>query len=99
MTRRKAGAGLLASAAVAAAPTMTIAEAIEPLAKAADLLTAHKASPFRIAAHRRAAASVEQLDRDVAELEQEGGRDALDAIPGVGRGIARAIAQILHTGR
>jgi DNA polymerase/3'-5' exonuclease PolX len=69
------------------------------LAEAADLLTAQKASPFRIAAYRRAAGSIEQLDRDVAELEQERGRDALDAIPGVGAGIARAIAQILHTGR
>lgn len=69
------------------------------LAEAADLLTAQKADPFRVAAYRRAAASILELDRDVAEIEQEGGRDALDAIPGVGRGIARAIAQVLHTGR
>lgn len=69
------------------------------LAEAADLLSAQKADPFRVAAYRRAAGSIEQLDRDVAEVEQEGGRDALDAIPGVGRGIARAIAQVLHTGR
>jgi DNA polymerase (family X) len=69
------------------------------LSEAADLLTAQKADPFRIAAYRKAALTIELLDRDLAEIEQEGGREALEAIPGVGRAIARAITQILHTGR
>lgn len=69
------------------------------LAEAADLLTAQKADPFRVAAYRRAARTIEQLDQDVGEIETEGGREALDAIPGVGRAIARAIVQLLRTGR
>lgn len=69
------------------------------LTEAADLLAAQKADPFRVAAYRRAARTIEQFDRDVGEIEKEGGREALDAIPGVGRANARAIAQLLHTGR
>ncbi len=69
------------------------------LAEAAELLSAQKADPFRVAAYRKAAEAVQQLDRDVADIESEGGRAALDAIPSVGPAIARAIAELLHTGR
>ncbi len=69
------------------------------LAEAADLLTAQKADSFRIAAYRRAASTIEELGQDLGDIEQQGGREGLDAIPGVGRAIARAIAEILHTGR
>ena len=69
------------------------------LGEAADLLSARNANPFRVAAYRRAAQTIGQLDRDVGELEREGGQKALDEIPNVGPGIVRAIAQILETGR
>lgn len=69
------------------------------LAQAAELLAARNADPFRVAAYRRAAEALERLERDVADIEGEGGRDALEAIPAVGRSIARAVVEMLHTGR
>jgi DNA polymerase (family X) len=69
------------------------------LAEVAELLEAKDADPFRIAAYRRAAEAVQRLDRALADIEAEGGRDALDAIPAVGAAIARAIAEMLNTGR
>jgi len=69
------------------------------LAFAADLLAAQGADPFRVAAYRRAAEEVRGLDRDLGEIDKAGGRAALDAIPNVGPSIARAIAELIHTGR
>lgn len=69
------------------------------LEQAAELLAARRADPFRIAAYRRAADAMRHLDRDAADIEAEGGQAALDAIPAVGPSIARAVAELLHTGR
>ena len=55
----------------------------ERLRLAADILAAQGADPFRIAAYRRAAASVLELDRDLGIILDEGGRVALETIPGV----------------
>lgn len=69
------------------------------LREAADLLQAQQANPFRVAAYRRAADSVSRLDRGLREIFDAQGPDGLDRIPGVGRGIAAAIAELLITGR
>jgi hypothetical protein len=82
------GAGFPRNAAIAA-----------KLMHAAELLAAQNADPFRIAAYRAAAEALQRLDRDVAEIDREGGRQALEAIPSVGRSIARAIAEMVHSGR
>jgi hypothetical protein len=71
----------------------------ERLREAADLLAAQQDNPFRIAAYRQAADSVAALDRDVADILSEGGVEALDRIPHVGRGIAAAIAEMATTGQ
>lgn len=86
--RKATGANLARNAGIAA-----------KLAEAADLLVAQNADPFRVAAYRKAAEALRRLERDLAELDAEGGRDALEAIPSVGPSIARAIAEMLHTGR
>lgn len=89
--RRRAaasGAGFPRNAAIAA-----------KLMHAAELLAAQNADPFRVAAYRAAAEALQRLDRDVAEIDREGGRQALEAIPSVGRSIARAIAEMVHSGR
>lgn len=39
------------------------------------------------------------MDADLEPIAAEGGRDALEAIPGVGAAIAGAIAEMLTTGR
>jgi hypothetical protein len=64
------------------------------LREAADLLDG-----FRAAAFRRAAATVEASPRSMRELYERRGPAALEALPGVGRGIAGAIAEMLVAGR
>jgi hypothetical protein len=71
----------------------------ERLREAADILLAQGDGPFRAAAYRRAADSILALHEDLAAIAAGGGRPALEAIPGVGRSIAGAIAEMLATGR
>ena len=49
--------------------------------------------------YRRAAASLESLDRGVTEVLEQGGVDGLRAIPGIGSTIAAAIREMARTGR
>ncbi|MFQ5937024.1 MAG: helix-hairpin-helix domain-containing protein, partial [Acidiferrobacterales bacterium] len=71
----------------------------DKLREAADLLHQQGANPFRVSAYRRAAETVISLQRDLRAIVKEEGLDGLTALPGVGRGIAAAIDQILLTGR
>jgi len=54
---------------------------------------------WKPAAYRKAAASLEGLDRDVKAVYKEGGLKALDGIEGVGKGIAEKIEQYIKTGK
>lgn len=69
------------------------------LRQMAELLHAQQANPFRVGAYRRAAETVERLPDSLGEVLAREGREGLDALPGIGRGIAAAIAEILQTGR
>ncbi|HVO17579.1 MAG TPA: helix-hairpin-helix domain-containing protein [Alphaproteobacteria bacterium] len=69
------------------------------LREAADLLEQQGANPFRVSAYRRAAETVVALDRPLVRLLDEGGLDALMALPGIGRSLASAIAEMVRTGR
>jgi putative hydrolase len=69
------------------------------LREAADLLEQQDANPFRVRAYRSAADTISALDGDVRQLAEQGGMEALVALPGIGKGIAAAILEILHTGR
>ena len=69
------------------------------LSEATDLLAARNANPFRVSAYRKAAEALRRLDRDLAAIAAEGGQQALDAIPDVGRSIAGAISELLRTGQ
>lgn len=75
----------------------------EPIAailrEMADLLEQQGADGFRIAAYRRAAQTIDALEMPVEELARKGGLKALDELPGIGRGIAAAIMEMLTTGR
>jgi len=65
----------------------------------ADLLEVQQASPFRVAAYRRAAITVEALNRDLSEIVEAEGEQALVALPEIGKGIAAALAELVRTGR
>jgi hypothetical protein len=71
----------------------------ERLREAAELLEQQQANPFRVSAYRRAADTVAGLGEDVAALLEREGIEGLDALPGIGPVLARAIAQMVRTGR
>ncbi len=71
----------------------------DKLREAAALLHQQGANPFRVSAYRRAAETIAGLRRDLREIVREEGIDGLTELPGIGRGIAAAIDQILRTGR
>ena len=71
----------------------------ERLREASDLLGQQGANPFRISAYRKAADTLARLPEPVDELFERDGLQGLEALPNIGRGIASAIAELLHTGR
>src|SRR5512139_779303 len=54
---------------------------------------------FKPRAYEKAALAVEALDRPLAEIDAAEGERGLDALPGVGKGIAERIHELLRTGR
>jgi len=69
-----------------------IADALD---RVADLLEAQGANPFRVRAWRNGARAVRAAGGPLAPLD----RDALEAIPGIGRSLASAIHEFAHAGR
>lgn len=69
------------------------------LREAADLVEQQGANPFRVQAYRRAAATVEGLDRPLVAIAAAEGLEGLVALPTIGSGIGRAIDEMLATGR
>jgi len=69
------------------------------LRQAAELLQAQGANPFRVGAYRKAADTVDRFDGSLRTLFATKGRKGLDALPGIGPGIAAAIAEMIETGR
>ena len=69
------------------------------LREGADLLQAQGANPFRAGAYRKAADTVARLPQSICKIFDEQGREGLEALPGIGRGIASSIIEMLITGR
>lgn len=69
------------------------------LRDAAELLAQQGANPFRAGAYTRAATTLEETGRDVANILDNEGVEGLTALAHVGRSIASAIAEMVHTGR
>jgi len=69
------------------------------LRQAAEILQAQGANPFRVSAYRKAADTVGSLPRSLRDTFAQNGMEGLDALPGIGAGIASAIAEMLQTGR
>jgi len=77
-------------------PNLDVARCLD---EAGTLLEQQQASPFRVRAYHNAAAAVRGLPVSVAELYHDGGLEELERIPGVGQGIARAIREVVLSGR
>ena len=54
---------------------------------------------FKPSAYRKAALTLRNIEKDVEEIYKEGGRDALEKIPGVGESIAEKIEEYLKKGK
>jgi hypothetical protein len=65
----------------------------------ASVLEAQQANPHRVRAYREGARVLRALDRPAADLLAEGGAKALDALPAIGKSLAAAIEELVHTGR
>src|SRR5271166_1466470 len=63
-----------------------------------DILELQNEDGFRVAAYRRAARTLMELDRPVDEIVRSRGREGLMELPGIGRGIGAAIVEIVQTG-
>ncbi len=75
------------------------AEIAAKLREMADLLDAQNAVSFRARAYRRGAETLESLKLPIDELYEKEGEAGLIALPGIGRGIASAIRELLTTSR
>jgi hypothetical protein len=71
----------------------------EKLLELADLLEQQDANPFRVNAYRRAAQTVSSHEEELIGLAEREGTEGLDRLPGIGPSIARAIQEMLRTGR
>jgi DNA polymerase (family X) len=86
-----------ASSEVADASEVTNEKVASALREMACFLELHGVR-FKPQAYEKAAHAVAGLERPIAELYREGGAAALDAIPGIGRGIAERISGMLSSG-
>lgn len=75
------------------------ADIAERLEDVASLLEEQGGNQFRVQAWRGGAATIRRLTRPVGELLDEEGLEGLDRLPGIGPGLARAVRQLVETGR
>jgi DNA polymerase (family 10) len=73
-------------------------EIAQSLEDVAVLLEAQSANPYRVRAYREGARVIRGLPRSAASLLDEGGRKALEELPGIGRSLSSAVEEIVHTG-
>lgn len=70
----------------------------EKLREMADILELQNEDGYRVAAYRRAARTVIELDRPIDKIVRSEGLDGVMELPGIGRGIGAAIVEIVNTG-
>lgn len=80
------------------ARTLTNADVAKALREMALFLQMDEV-PFKPQAYERAAYVVDALDEPLADVYVKDGTRALDALPGIGKGIAERIAGMLETGK
>jgi hypothetical protein len=68
------------------------------LDEAAMLLENQQANPFRVKAYRNAARALRQVGNNLGDLYEREGVEGLETLPGIGRSLAAAIAEMIQTG-
>lgn len=74
-------------------------EIIRCFREIANLLETQKANYYRVNAFRRAANTIENLDKPIDHIVEKDGIAGLTILPGIGEGIARMIYEYVATGR
>jgi len=82
----------------AKAAAITNGEMADALDRVADLLEAQEADRYRVLAYRRGAATVRTHPHPLVEVLAEGGVEAVDELPGIGRTLAAHVAELAHRG-
>lgn len=75
------------------------AEIAGRLEEVAQILAGQNANPYRLAAYRAAARTLRSWPQPISEVVHEGGVAGLTRLPGIGERLARAIYQLVVTGR
>jgi hypothetical protein len=75
------------------------ADIADMMEKAADLLEAQEANPFRVLAYAEAAATIRAMGDRVTDLLESEGRSALAEIPGIGSRLSRSLEEVVRSGR
>jgi len=78
--------------------TISNDEIADTLERVADLLEAQHASPYRVRAYRTGAATVRARKEPLAERVSRGS-EPLEALRGIGKSLAAAIRELVHTNR
>ena len=71
----------------------------DKLREMADVLEAQREDGYRIAAYRRAARTLLEVEEPVDDIVHKKGLKGIVDLPGIGRGIGAAIVEIVTTGR
>ncbi|GAB4332422.1 MAG: helix-hairpin-helix domain-containing protein [Dehalococcoidia bacterium] len=79
--------------------TVTNNEIARAFDEVATLLEEQGANLFRIDAYRRGAYTLRHLDRPVEDILEREGLEGLQALPGIGEALARAIREYVTTGK
>ena len=65
----------------------------------AELLEVQKANPHRIRAYRNGAQQIRDSQKELSNIAESGGLEALQALPGIGESLSRLIMEYVLTGR
>ena len=63
------------------------------------LLELGEENPFRIRAYQKAAQNIESLSENLGSIYKSGGLATLENVPGIGKGIAEHIEELIKTGK
>jgi DNA polymerase (family 10) len=75
------------------------AEVAARLSEAASLLAEQGANPYRVRAYQSAAELIKRLDQPIEQILRQQGVKGLETLPGIGKVLALAVRDIVHTGR
>jgi DNA polymerase (family 10) len=79
--------------------TPTNDDIAEVLERVAALLEAQDANPYRVSAYQKAARVVARSQTPIAELAESKVGERLEDLPDIGKSIAGAVREFVHTGR